>query len=156
MKYFAYFIAFLFVISIIGVTCKTCSTANKYIDNGINTIYEQTKPEELLRKYEWFKDAAAQCDQKIATMGIYESRFVNMKTSYGEDSLTRRKWLRSDVEQWNIWESEYLGIKASYNDLASQYNSAMSKINYRFCNVGGLPQGTNTILPREYKPYLVN
>lgn len=139
-----------------GIFVKTCNTVAKYNNDAQNTIFDQTKLSELLRKYEWFKDAAAQLDSKKATLGTYESRFVNMKQSYGADSLTRRNWLRSDVEQWNVWESEYTGIKASYNDLASQYNSAMAKINYRFCNVGDLPKGADVVLPREFKAYITN
>lgn len=135
---------------------KGCNTAEKFIDNGLKTTYEQFKPEELLRKYEWFKDASSQLDQKIATLKTYETRFGNIKMSYGNDSTNRRVWDRSDKEQWNIWQSEYLGIKASYNDLCAQYNSSMVKFNYRFCNIGDLPQGASMPLPREFKPYITN
>lgn len=126
------------------------------IDNGFKTAYQQFKPEELLRKYEWFKDASAQCEQKLATLKSYESRFKDMKAQYGKDSLSRRLWDRSDKEQWNVWESEYLGLKASYNDLSAQYNAAMVKFNYAFCNAGDMPYGSMTPLPREYKPYIIN
>ena len=60
---------------------------------------------------------------------------------------------RSDKEQMYVWMSEVAGIKASYNQLVSEYNSQMSKLNWRFCNVGNLPQGATEVLPREYKPY---
>ena len=133
-------------------SCVGC----RYINNGVETTYQEFKPQELLRKYEWFKDASAQCDAKLATLQSYESRFDDMKQSYGEDSLKRKNWARDDREQWNVWESEYIGIKASYNDLASQYNSGMSKFNYRFCNKGDLPQGATEPLPREYKPYITD
>ena len=154
MKYFGWGMLLLILFVLISVTINTCNTAGKLINNGINTAYEQFKPEELLRKYEWFKDASSQCDQKVATLKTYESRFSSMKISYGVDSLNRRNWSRSDLEQWNVWESEYLGVKASYNDLSAQYNSAMSKFNYRFCNAGSLPAGADEPLPREFKPYI--
>jgi hypothetical protein len=51
--------------------------------------------------------------------------------------------------------SEALGILAMYNDLVSRYNSDMAKINYSFCNVGGLPQSNLDPLPREFKPYIL-
>lgn len=148
-KRIGYLLIFL-TISLSG--CTGC----RYVNNGVETAYQEFKPSELLRKYEWFKDASAQCDAKLATLGVYESRFDDMKESYGPDSLNRRVWDRSDKEQWNIWESEYSGVKASYNDLASQYNSSMAKFNYRFCNTGGLPEGQTEVLPREYKPYITN
>ena len=119
----------LFLFSVI---LNTCNTADKFVNNGLNTAYEEFKPEELLRKYEWFKDASTQCEQKLATIKSYEARIKNLKESYGADSLSRKNWERADIEQWNVWQSEYLGIKASYNDLAAQYNGAMAKFNYRF------------------------
>lgn len=135
---------------------KGCGTASNMIDDGFKTIEKQFSPSELLKKYEWFKDASAQCEQKIATLKTYETRFKSIKQSYGLDSLKRRNWSRDDREQWNVWQSEYLGEKASYNDLAAQYNAAMVKFNYSFCNVGSLPQGASEPLPREFKPYIVN
>lgn len=156
MKYFGWGILILIALAFTSILFKACSTSTAYVNNGINTAYNEYKPEALLKKYEWFKDAASGCDQKLATLQTYESRFNNLKQSYGADSLRRKSWERSDLEQWNVWQSEYLGVKASYNDLASQYNSAMVKFNYRFCNVGQLPQGTDTPLPREFKPYITN
>lgn len=146
----------LLCVFLLSIVFKTCSTASKMVDNGLNTAYKEFKPQELLRKYEWFKDAAAQCDQKIATLGSYESRFKSLKASYGADSLKRKTWDRSDKEQWNVWESEYVGLKASYNELSAQYNAAMVKFNYRFCNVGDLPQGAEIPLPRSFKVYINN
>lgn len=138
------------------ILIKGCNTAGNMIDNGFKTVEQQFSPSELLRKYEWFKDASSQCENKLATLKTYESRFRDMKQGYGSDSLKRRNWSRPDVEQWNVWESEYLGVKASYNDLAAEYNAAMVKFNYSFCNVGQLPQGAGVALPREFKPYLTN
>lgn len=156
MKYFGWGVLILIAFFITSAVLNTCSTANKMVNNGLKTVYEQFKPEELLRKYEWFKDASSQCESKLATLKVYESRFLNLRQSYGADSTRRKNWSRPDVEQWNVWQSEYLGIKASYNDLASQYNAAMSKFNYRFCNKGDLPAGATEPLPREYKPYIEN
>lgn len=133
---------------------KGCNTASNMIDDGFKTTEKQFSPSQLLKKYEWFKDASSQLDQKLATLKSYESRFENLKESYGADSLKRRNWSRPDTEQWNVWQSEYLGIKASYNDLSAQYNSSMVKFNYAFCNVGDLPKGATEPLPREFKPYI--
>lgn len=153
MKSLGWFVLVISIIAIVSVTLKTCSTATRVVNNGIETAYQEFKPEALLKKYEWFKDAAAQCDAKMAVLGTYESRFKSLKESYGAN-VSRSSWSREDKEQWNIWESEYLGVKASYNDLAAQYNAAMVKFNYRFCNVGNLPPGATIPLPREYKPYI--
>ncbi len=113
MKVFGISVAVIFgliLLSFLSLGIRMCN-------NGQKVIYDQFKPEELLRKYEWFKDCSASLDAKVSTLGTYESRFGSLKKMYGADSLSRSKWNRDDREQWNVWESEYLGIKASYNDL---------------------------------------
>jgi len=128
-----------------------CGAASKNAHSYIDVLQEQTEGHELLRKYEWFKDCAAQLDRKKADIQVYDRRFKNLKESYANEP--RNQWSREDREQSNIWEMEVSGIKASYNSLAADYNAAMAKINYRFCNVGQLPQGADQPLPREFKPY---
>jgi len=110
-------------------------------------------PKALLRKYEWFKDAAAALDSKKASIDVYEGRFARLKEEYKGKS--RSDWSREDREQSNLWEQEVAGIKASYNSLAADYNAAMAKANWNFCEVGTLPPGATTPLPRAFKPYEV-
>lgn len=112
---------------------------------------EELGPRELLRKYEWFKDASSQLDKKKADIKVYQKRITTMSDGYTD--LPRNKWPREDREQYNLWQSEVAGIKASYNTLAANYNAQMSKMNWRFTNVGELPKGAETPLPREFKPY---
>lgn len=135
----------LFVLSIIGYGVW-------WFGNAGQVAQEQFSPKILLQKYEWFKDASAQLDKKIADIGVYKARMNTLKTDYGNKS--RDQWARSDREQYNVWASEVSGIIANYNDLAAQYNSEMVKFNWRFTNVGDLPQGATVPLPREYKPYI--
>ena len=105
----------------------------------------------VLKKYEWFKDAAAQLDKKRADVVVYESRLKGMDSSYL--NVPRQKWARDDREQYNVWSSEVAGVKASYNSLAAEYNSAMAKMNWRFANAGDVPKGADP-LPREFVPYI--
>jgi len=111
-------------------------------------------PEALLEKYEWFKDASAQLDKKLADIKVYDGRLVLLKEAYG-DAL-RKDWAREDREQFNLWSNEVAGVKASYNGLAAEYNAQMVKFNWRFANKGMLPKGAEEPLPREYKPYVTN
>lgn len=108
-------------------------------------------PRAALHKYAWFKDAAAKLEKKQADILVYEGRITAMNETYAH--LAREKWPREDREQYNIWSSEVAGVKASYNALAADYNAQMSKFNWRFANTGDLPQGADTPLPREFKPY---
>ncbi len=112
---------------------------------------EELGPKELLRKYEWFKNASSQLDKKQADIKVYEKRISSMTKNY--EDVPRNKWAREDREQYNLWDSEVAGIKASYNTLAADYNAQMAKVNWRFANVGQLPEGAEDPLPREFKPY---
>ena len=113
---------------------------------------DQFGPSAMLKKYEYFKDAAAQLDKKKADVTVYESRLVAMKAMYKD--VERIKWPREDREQFNVWASEVAGVKASFNILAADYNAQMAKFNWSFANVGQLPRGATEPLPREFKQYI--
>lgn len=135
---------------IFAVIC-IAAYAFSWVGEGAKVAKDEFGPEELLNKYEWFKDASAQLDKKLADIAIYESRMKTMEGSY--KNLERQKWPREDREQYNVWASEVAGTTASYNSLAAEYNAQMSKFNWRFTNTGDLPKGATVPLPREYKPY---
>lgn len=123
-----------------------------YVSDAQNTVYEETKASTLLKKYEWFKDAAASLDKKMADVAVYEAKIRGMEESY--EGEKRKDWDRVDKQQHSQWNTEMLGIKASYNKLAADFNAQMAKENYRFCEVGRLPEGADKPLPRKYKPYI--
>lgn len=64
------------ILALIVISCgapvKAIVTVDKTISDGIDTAYNELKPSELLRKYEWFKDAIASLDKKKADIQIYE------------------------------------------------------------------------------------
>ena len=136
---------------IISITFGTCNTVSKMVDDGQQTVYDEYKPSELLKKYSWFKDASANLDAKIANLAVYHKRLTDLADQY--KNISRSSWPREDREQYSQWQTEEDGILSSYNDLAAEYNSSMAKFNWRFCNKGTLPQGAEIPLPRDYKPY---
>lgn len=127
-------------------------TSCRYATDAKDTLFQETKASTLLKKYNWFKDASAQLDKKIADISVYEMKNKSITDSY--IGVKRSEWARDDREQLSVWQSELAGVKASYNSLSAEYNSQMSKIQWRFCNVGDLPAGATQPLPREYKPYI--
>jgi hypothetical protein len=141
----AKFVGILIVISIVAITCR-------YTHDAKETAFKEFKPSALLKKYEYYKDVSASLDKKIADVQVYDVRVKSLQDEY--KGVKRTEWAREDREQLSIWMSEVAGIKASYNTLAAEYNSAMSKFNWAFCNVGTLPQGAANPLPKEYKPYI--
>ena len=141
----------ILLLGLVGVPL-TCALGT--FGEASSVIREEFGPRELLRKYEWFKDASAALDAKQATITVYQGRFKRLEDDYA--GKPRTEWARDDREQWSIWQSEAAGIRASYNTLAADYNSEMSKFNWRFTNVGDLPKGATRPLPREYKPYEEN
>ena len=106
-----------------------------------DTVYNEFKVSTLLKKYEYFKDLSAAIDKKRADIELYQ---IEISSYTKEDD-------RFYVEQR---KSELIGIIAMHNQLCAEYNSAMSKFNYRFTNTGDLPEGATEPLPREYKPYI--
>tara|TARA_Y100000310_G_C20552304_1_gene748712 strand:+ start:429 stop:863 length:435 start_codon:yes stop_codon:yes gene_type:complete len=101
-----------------------------------NTAVKELGGDALLRKYEWFKDAHNQLNAKTANIKIYKAKLDAFKQLENPD--------RTDKENFATWAQELAGMQASYNDLAAEYNSNMSKVNWKFCS------GDNA-LPREYK-----
>ena len=122
-----------------------------WFGEAAKVVQEEFGPRAMLEKYEWFKDAAANLEKKQADITVYDGRMTAMGETY--KGLPRQKWPREDREQHNVWVSEVAGVKASYNQLAADYNSQMAKFNWRFANVGELPKGADRPLPREFKSY---
>lgn len=144
MKWVVLVVAVLVLLPILLIGCHILGAGWNWVGKSIDVVSKEVDPAYLLKKYEWFKDASASLDNKIATIQVMDNRIASI------DKVTAQ---RSDKEQMYVWMSEVAGIKASYNQLVSEYNSQMSKLNWRFCNVGNLPQGATEVLPREYKPY---
>ena len=141
----------IFAIFALGILVSAISYGLGWFGEAARVTQEEFGPRAMLQKYEWFKDAAAQLEKKQADVTVYERRITAMNETYKD--LPRNQWPREDREQYNVWSSEVAGVEASYNTLAAEYNSQMAKFNWRFANVGELPQGANTPLPREFKPY---
>lgn len=146
-------IAFFILITVLNIAGCLIGLVGGAGDNAAKVVKQEFYPDALLRKYEYFKDVSAALDKKQADIRIYEVKFNLLASEY--KGVPRRQWAREDREQWAMWASEVAGIKASYNTLAAEYNAQMSKFNWRFTNVGDLPPGAVTPLPREVKPYEV-
>jgi hypothetical protein len=136
------------------IGCSILSKGCSYIGKATAVAEQQLDPALLLKKYEWFKNVAAECDKKLADVQVYKSRLTSMEKSY--EGTPRKDWDRTDKEQFNLWEQEVAGVVASYNSLAAEYNAAMSKINYAFTNIGSLPKGASEPLPREMREYALS
>jgi hypothetical protein len=147
---------FLFGVAItaLGIFFRGCGVVSRMADDAANTTVKEFAPSAMLRKYAWFKDTAAALDAKKASIEVYEARFASTKTSYGADAT---KWPRDVRENLAQQLSEVAGIKASFNNLAAEYNADMVKFNWSvFERFGDAPKGARENLPREFKPYIVS
>lgn len=124
-----------------------------WFGRAVDLVQQEVDPFALQKKYEWFKDSAAQLDARHADIAVYESRFKAIGGKVGECPPAVDRVAR---EQCMVWVQEVSGITAGYNSLASEYNAEMAKWNWRFTNVGQLPKGATEPLPREFKPYAYN
>lgn len=147
MKIFGWAVLIVIVIAALWVVAFVLGWTGRAVD----LVQQQVDPFEMQRKYELFKDEAAQLDKKKADISVYEARFRAFGTKKMEcpETLSRTR-----SEQCMTWMQEVSGIIASYNGLAADYNANMSKWNYAFCNVGSLPKGATDPLPREFKSYI--
>jgi hypothetical protein len=142
MKTVLWTIGIIFLLIVLSVVSFVINWTGKAAD----VVAHEIDPQVLQQKYEWFKDASSQLDSRLATLSTYKLKIARVEKLAATDRVSR--------EQLMIWEQEQQGVKASYNDLAAEYNAQMAKWNWRFCNVGGSPQGATQILPRNYKPYI--
>lgn len=136
--------------TLLGLAACALDLTSGVATNAAQVVKKEFYPDALLRKYEWFKDAAAALDAKQADIAVYDNRLKGMLSDY--EGVKRKDWPRDAREQYSIWASEAAGVRASYNGLAAEYNSEMVKFNWKFTNVGDVPQGGRP-LPREYRPY---
>lgn len=139
------FIVLMLLLGIGGLVFNVISLPLWFASRSVEVVKQQVDPAELLRKYELFKDEAAQLDAKSASIRIKKKQIAEIKNQAMD---------RTNREQLMIWQQELGGMQYSFNTLAADYNAQMAKINYRFTNVGDLPQGATVPLPREYKPYM--
>jgi hypothetical protein len=123
-----------------------------FASRAVDVAKQELDPATLLKKYEWFKDAAANLNKHKANIAVYQTRVTEMKGDY--EGVARKDWDRTDKEQMSLWNQEVAGVKAAFNSLAAEYNAQMAKINWRFCNRGMLPEGATEELPREFATYV--
>lgn len=115
------------------------------IGDGCKTVKKEYAPSALLKKYEDFKNLSAGIDRKRADIEMYKEEIKSLTGTDKEDKFYREQR-----------KSELMGIISVHNSLCEQYNSMMSKFNYRFTNKGDLPASNLEPLPREYKPYITS
>ena len=147
LKYILLGLFLLLCLALSAIGSRGCS----WLSKASAVAEQQVDPALLLKRYEWFKDVLAQCDKKLADIEVYKTRLTLMDKDY--ENTPRKDWDRTDKEQYNLWTQEVAGVVASYNSLAAEYNSAMSKMNYRFTNIGALPKGASEPLPKEVREY---
>ena len=137
MKTFAWILLVIIVLFIVGFVCRQCNTAS-------DVLYKQTNAETVLIRYEWFKDASAQLDAKLADINVQKATVDVLNEQY--KGVKRSAWARTDLDAYNLVSQALAGIKMSYNQLAAEYNSNMKKVNFVFCK----PNEGRAALQQEY------
>lgn len=129
---FIVLLAVVLVVFAIGAV----GSALGWFSEGGQVAREQFGPRAALVKYEWFKDASTELAKKKADIALYEDRLASFERDYGAD---RVKWQRDVREQANQARVEYLGVVASFNSLAAEYNANSSKFNWAYAE-GSAPR----------------
>ncbi len=98
------------------------ATSMGFFTDAVATAKKEFSGSAMLKKYEWFKDAAEQIRKKKADVTMYQSRIDRFGSI---DNLDR-----TDRESLMVWEQELLGVRASLNGLVAEYNAQSSKFNW--------------------------
>lgn len=134
----------LFFILLFTAACTApCRMANQAED----ILVEEFGPRAQFEAYQKFKDLAAALDASQADIDMYQARLDSL------EEVPRAERDRLDKQEIQQVRAELIGVRAKYNRMAAEYNAAMAKINYRYANVGMLPEGADEALPREYRIY---
>ena len=123
-----------------------------WLSKAVNVVAEQVDPQRLLREYETFKEIHAALTSRRQGIDVLQSRVSTFMQDY--EGVSRKDIPRDDRNALTQMRSERAGMVLMFNDLAADYNARMAKVNFRFCNVGDLPQGVTEPLPRNYVLYL--
>lgn len=130
------------------------SWALSWVGEAATVAREEFGPRELLRKYSQFKDTHAALAAQKSSIDTMQAGIDAFKADYKD--VPKKDWPRDERQAYNMNRSAVSGMKLRFNSVAAQYNADMAKFNYRFCNVGTLPEGASEPLPREYVTYIVN
>lgn len=134
-KYFARLFLTIILVMIVGAVLRYCN-------NTLEVAHKEYSPEALLKKYEYFKNASSAIDSYRADIEMRASVLKQMSNK--------------ESDNYMMSQQELMGIITEYNNMCSDYNSAMSKFNYAFCNKGDMPLSNLKPLPREFKPYMTS
>ncbi len=135
-----------FVLFGIGIVVSATGYVFGWFSEAANVAKQEFGPRAALQKYEWFKDASAQLDKKVADIEVYKTQL---------NSINPDRMSRTQQEQYMLWKREVAGVTASYNSLAAEWNSQISKFNWRPF-LASLPNGATELLTKEYTPYKLN
>lgn len=155
----AFFAKVIILIFILSALVGGLGYVFGWFSESAQVVQEEFGPRAALKKYEEFKDIAASLDAKKATIDSYDRGLSDVKASMVDrdgKALPMVEWPRDVRESYMQRQTEVRGLKASYNNLAADYNARMAKFNYRFTNVGDLPEGATTPLKREYATYIID
>jgi len=131
---------------LLGIIFSGIGMVTGWFGEAATVARQEFGPKAMLTKYEWFKDASAGLDKKQANIAVYSTRLSVF------DNMTRKDMDRTDKTQQAQWLSEVAGVKASYNSLAADWNSQISKFHWKPF-LGDLPPGAEILLTKEYAPY---
>ncbi|GEM_PF-6000211 len=87
----------ILVVVILCVVLSAIGFGLGWFGEATQVAQQEFGPAAMLKKYETFKDMAAQLDKKRADITVYESRIAQVDKGYAK--LERQKWPRDDRER---------------------------------------------------------
>lgn len=133
------------LVAVIGV----CSiSAIGYVLSGVGEVAQVAKEEfgarASLKKYEWFKDAAASIVKQKVNVIEYQARIKAFESDY--DGVKKSEWPKDERSEYNQLRTELIGIKQIYNDTVAEYNAQSTKFNWSMYD-----QTNGDIVPKSFE-----
>jgi hypothetical protein len=127
--------------------CLIASCTLDWFSEAATVAQNEFGPREALRKYTYLKAVASQLTAKKQSLDVLANSLKQFKLDYSNKPIS--DWPRVDKETYRQKQSEFEGLKLSYNNLVGEYDQLMSQFNWKFASSKSLPFGADEVLPGE-------
>jgi len=131
----------------LGFGLKLVMAPINFANQAAQVAQQEFNPHAMLKKYEWFKNAASALTAKKHDLSIMSAKLKPLR------AMSRKDMDRQDKQDLAQWEAEVAGVALSYNSLAAEWNSQISKFNWSPF-VTALPPGAERVLSQKFAPYM--
>ncbi len=128
-----------------GLGIKAAGIVGGFVGGAMDVVQQEFNPQEIQRKYLWFKQSHAALDAK-------DQNIKNILAMIDEVSAVPRDQ-RTEDDTFELRQNRtvLMGMKANFNKMASEYNANVSTWNWGYFDKGEYPGYKR--FQSKFKPY---